>query len=286
MSRMRFTAPSLLRVSVLALVAGLLPLGTAFAQSQPRVRVTSSEATVKLMRTAKSQVITTVTQGTVLPLIYTSGDLYAHRDTNWYMVLLPRDAYGRRHSGWISGRNVEELPPAAPESAPAPEPAPVVQPPAQPVAQPEAPPAPQPVASALPAMATDRPDELLGAADAKRPDPFEVVVHFAFDKSDLTVEAKQTLDGGVKQMETSGAGGMTFAVEGHADSTGPNAYNDRLGLARAEAVKRYLAEQHHIPANRITVVSYGETRPAVSNATREGRATNRRVVVKVGDQVL
>ena len=47
-------------------------------------------------------------------------------------------------------------------------------------------------------------------------------------------------------------------------------------------MKRYLAEQHEIAIEKITVVSYGENQPAAPNDTREGRAQNRRVVLKVG----
>jgi len=279
MPRKHFTVlPSVLRVFVLALVASLLPLGTAFAQSRPQVRVTSEKASVTSMRDAKSEMITTVTEGTVLTVVYTSGDPYAHQDTNWYFVQLPPDAFGRGHTGWISGRSVEEFhPPAppAPAAVPAPEPTPAVEPPAQPVRESQK---PQTVAKAPPAG--DCPDEPVRPAKDRSAPP-EVVVHFAFDKSELTGQAKQSLDDGVKMMETSGAKAMSFALEGYTDATGPYAYNDRLGLARAESVKRYLAEQHHIAPNRISVTSYGEDKPAASNGTRDGRAANRRVVVKI-----
>lgn len=281
MSWKHFAAlPSVLRVFVLALVSSLLPLGTAFAQSGPRVRVTKEKASVTQMRDSKSEPITTVTEGTVLPVIYSSGDPYAHQDTNWYLVQLPPDAFGRGHTGWISGRSVEEVhPPAPPAPAPVPalEPTHVVEPPAQPVRKPETP--PQTVAKAPPAA--DRPDEPVRPTSSRPAAPSEVVLHFGFDKSELTGQAKQTLDDGVKMMETSGAKSISFALEGYADATGPHAYNERLGLARAESVKRYLAEHNHIPANRISVTSYGEDKPAESNGTREGRAANRRVVVKI-----
>jgi outer membrane protein OmpA-like peptidoglycan-associated protein len=52
-------------------------------------------------------------------------------------------------------------------------------------------------------------------------------------------------------------------------------------MERAEAVKMYLYEQHQIPLHKMNVVSYGEDKPIAPNKTREGRAQNRRVVVKV-----
>jgi outer membrane protein OmpA-like peptidoglycan-associated protein len=74
---------------------------------------------------------------------------------------------------------------------------------------------------------------------------------------------------------------VSFALEGHADWVGSEGFNEKLGLARAETVKRHLADQHKIPVDQISVVSYGESRPATTNATSEGRAQNRRVVVAV-----
>ena len=58
-------------------------------------------------------------------------------------------------------------------------------------------------------------------------------------------------------------------------------YNEKLGLERAEAVKRYLYEQHQIPLHKMNVISYGEDKPVAPNKDRAGRAQNRRVVIKV-----
>jgi outer membrane protein OmpA-like peptidoglycan-associated protein len=108
-----------------------------------------------------------------------------------------------------------------------------------------------------------------------------VVLNFEFAKSELTIEAKGKLASAVATLKTNGHG-VSFALEGHADWIGSEPYNDRLGRARAETVKKYLADLHQIPADKISVVSYGESKPAASNATPDGRAQNRRVVVKVG----
>jgi hypothetical protein len=56
---------------------------------------------------------------------------------------------------------------------------------------------------------------------------------------------------------------------------------EKLGLDRAEAVKRYLYQQHQIPLHRISVISYGSEKPIAPNTTKAGRAQNRRVVIKV-----
>jgi len=70
-------------------------------------------------------------------------------------------------------------------------------------------------------------------------------------------------------------------VEGHTDSIGTELYNLGLGQRRAEVVKGYLVLRHQVEANRMTTVSYGESRPIADNRTAEGRALNRRVEFKV-----
>ena len=75
--------------------------------------------------------------------------------------------------------------------------------------------------------------------------------------------------------------GMYFEIEGHTDNVGDEMTNERIGMERAEAVKRYLYEQHQIPLHKMNVISYGEDKPVAPNKTRDGRAQNRRVVIKV-----
>jgi outer membrane protein OmpA-like peptidoglycan-associated protein len=74
-----------------------------------------------------------------------------------------------------------------------------------------------------------------------------------------------------------------FEIEGYTDNLGSKEVNFQVGLARAEAVKQYLGVQHEIPGDCISVVSYGMENPADDNSTPEGRARNRRVVIKVVD---
>ena len=75
--------------------------------------------------------------------------------------------------------------------------------------------------------------------------------------------------------------GNFIEIEGHTDSTGSPAANDKLGLARAENVKRYLYETYQIPLHKMNVITFGESKPVAPNNTRDGRAQNRRVVIKV-----
>ena len=69
-------------------------------------------------------------------------------------------------------------------------------------------------------------------------------------------------------------------VEGHTDDRGPAAFNQQLSEKRAEAVKAELIA-NGVDASLIKTVGYGESKPVASNDTREGRAKNRRVEIKV-----
>ncbi len=114
---------------------------------------------------------------------------------------------------------------------------------------------------------------------------FEVVIadshgQFTFADATLPDSARGTLDGFVEQLRQLPTASY-LEIEGHTDATGPAAYNARLGLGRAENVRRYLHEQHQLPLHKMSVISYGEDQPVASNDDREGRAKNRRVVVRV-----
>ncbi|AXK56551.1 OmpA family protein [Pseudomonas protegens] len=76
----------------------------------------------------------------------------------------------------------------------------------------------------------------------------------------------------------------TTVVEGHTDSVGPDAYNQKLSERRANAVKQVLVNQYGVGANRVQSVGYGESRPVADNATEAGRAVNRRVEASVEAQ--
>lgn len=104
--------------------------------------------------------------------------------------------------------------------------------------------------------------------------------NFRPGSAELPDEAKARLDAVVGQLK-SREQNMFIEIEGHTDNTGSAEYNAQLGLERAEAVKRYLYDQHQIPLHRMNVISFGEEKPMAPNNTREGRAQNRRVVVKV-----
>jgi len=114
---------------------------------------------------------------------------------------------------------------------------------------------------------------------------FEVVLsdeqaNFKFAKTELPDEVKARLDQLVTQLQADPKGAY-FEIEGHTDNVGPKMVNEKIGLERAEAVKRYLYEHHQIPLHKMNVISYGQEKPVAPNNTRDGRAKNRRVVIRV-----
>jgi peptidoglycan-associated lipoprotein len=114
---------------------------------------------------------------------------------------------------------------------------------------------------------------------------YEVVLsedqgNFKFGKTVLPDEAKQKIDEMVAQMKQDPKN-IYLEIEGHTDNVGDKATNERIGLARADAVKRYLYEQYQVPLHKMNVISYGMEKPVAPNKTKAGRAQNRRVVIKV-----
>jgi outer membrane protein OmpA-like peptidoglycan-associated protein len=104
--------------------------------------------------------------------------------------------------------------------------------------------------------------------------------NFKFAGKALPDAAKARLDQMVSELKADPKG-VFIEIEGHTDDAGAAAYNEQLGLDRAGTVKRYLYEHHQVPLHKINVVSFGEEKPVAPNKTREGRAQNRRVVVRV-----
>jgi len=98
---------------------------------------------------------------------------------------------------------------------------------------------------------------------------------FDFDKAVVKADYYPVLDGVVKIMNANP--NLSVRLEGHTDSIGAAAYNQKLSERRANAVMNYLINQGGVSASRLSTIGYGEERPVASNATKEGRATNRRV---------
>jgi outer membrane protein OmpA-like peptidoglycan-associated protein len=104
--------------------------------------------------------------------------------------------------------------------------------------------------------------------------------NFKFGQSAMPETVTPELDQLITTLKAN-PNGSYIEIEGHTDDRGAKEINYKLGMERAENVKRYLYENHQIPLHKINVISYGEEKPVAPNNTRDGRSQNRRVVIKV-----
>jgi OOP family OmpA-OmpF porin len=107
---------------------------------------------------------------------------------------------------------------------------------------------------------------------------FAADAFFDFDKAVLKPEAKAKLDDLVGKL--SGINLEVIIAVGHTDGIGSDAYNNKLSVRRAEAVKAYLVSKG-IEPNRVYTEGKGKKQPVADNKTAEGRAKNRRVEIEV-----
>jgi OOP family OmpA-OmpF porin len=122
-------------------------------------------------------------------------------------------------------------------------------------------------------------NERISALDDYTPQD-TAAVNFRSGSATLLPESKTTLDDIASKAMN--AKGYVLEVSGYADTVGSVARNRALSQRRADAVIRYLVENHNIPLRRIvTPYGYGEMNPVAENETREGRAQNRRVEIKL-----
>jgi OOP family OmpA-OmpF porin len=140
------------------------------------------------------------------------------------------------------------------------------------------------VAPAQPVVVADAPVAVVAPAPAPAPQPTSEKVSFAaealfdFDKAVVKPDGKTALDAMLAKLE--GMNTEVMIAVGHTDSVGSDAYNQKLSLRRADAVKAYLVSKGLDPA-RLYTEGKGETQPVADNLTADGRAKNRRVTIEV-----
>lgn len=178
------------------------------------------------------------------------------------------------HDGYYTDANAKkgcDLPdtPAAPPPAPA-TPVPPPPPPVVPAPPPPPPPPPAPPPAPKPAVVKKSVQHKI---------TFQSDEFFEFDKATLKPAATAALDNLVSELK-SATKLDGIQITGHTDSKGTEAYNLKLSVKRAEAVKTYLAAHNINPAIMHTV-GKGKSQPIADNATDAGRAKNRRVDVEV-----
>ena len=139
-------------------------------------------------------------------------------------------------------------------------------------------PAPAAAAAPAPAPAAKAPAPAPAPAVAAQKVTYAADAFFDFDKSVLKPEGRAKLDDLVSKIQ--GINLEVIIAVGHTDWVGSEAYNQRLSVRRAEAVKAYLVSKG-IERNRIYTEGKGEKQPIADNRTAEGRAKNRRVEVEV-----
>ncbi|MBL8557703.1 MAG: OmpA family protein [Hyphomonadaceae bacterium] len=103
-------------------------------------------------------------------------------------------------------------------------------------------------------------------------------ITFDVDRADIKPQFRTTLVDVARTLQEYPS--TTVDVAGHADSTGPDDYNQRLSQRRADAVAQALI-QNGVQPVRVVAVGFGESRPIADNATVAGRAQNRRVEIKL-----
>lgn len=108
----------------------------------------------------------------------------------------------------------------------------------------------------------------------------EEMTQFAPYKSDLSDTAKEALTAFAEELKEEN-GNIYLEIQGHTDTSGAKALNQKISKQRAEAVRDFLNKECGIPLHRMEAVAYGDSKPVADNASKEGRSKNRRVTVVV-----
>jgi OOP family OmpA-OmpF porin len=189
------------------------------------------------------------------------------RNSSWTPATAARGC-----DGAIVAQPPAPAPAPAPAAAPARPPAPAAAPAPAPAAAPAPARAPAAAPAARPAAAPAAP------AQAATKVTYAADTFFDFDKAVVKPEARAKLDDLVGKLK--GINLEVVIAVGHADAVGADAYNQKLSVRRAEAVKAYLVSKG-VEKNRVYTEGKGEKSPVADNKTAEGRAKNRRVEIEV-----
>lgn len=133
---------------------------------------------------------------------------------------------------------------------------------------------PQPVQITPPVVTTPPPTPPVQPTPSLR-----LNIQFDHDKSNIKPEFRGEVDKAAAFLAQ--YPNMDAIIEGHTDHNGTDEYNIGLSQRRADTVRQALITHHGISPSRLSAVGYGESRPIATNATEEGRYTNRRVMVVI-----
>jgi OmpA-OmpF porin, OOP family len=224
---------------------------------------------VRLILAVSAAIAGSAMAQTAPPFAPVTTDIHANVPYSAYVQdtrgVIARDPYGLcwRTGYWTPADAVVGcdlplcVPPEKLENGKCVAPPPPPPPPVAPPAPPAQPPAPVPTS-----------EKVSFAADAL----------FDFDKAVLKKEGKEKLDDLTSKLK--GINLEVIIAVGHTDSVGTDAYNQKLSVRRAEAVKAYLISKG-VEANRVYTEGKGEKQPVADNKSAAGRAKNRRVEVEV-----
>jgi outer membrane protein OmpA-like peptidoglycan-associated protein len=104
-------------------------------------------------------------------------------------------------------------------------------------------------------------------------------IQFAFNSAEISPDSRPILDELAAYLKKHGF--QTLTIEGHTDSIGSDAYNQRLSEARANSIRKDLIETYKFDRSKIVSIGYGESRPIADNGNYQGRELNRRVEFKI-----
>lgn len=121
-------------------------------------------------------------------------------------------------------------------------------------------------------------DRALASAREAARNTLMTTIYFDYDADEIRGDAKAALDAKLPILRANA--GVSIRISGHADERGSDQYNDALGQRRAAQARRYLTD-NGIDGARITIVSYGEQRPAMSGADESAWARNRRAEFEI-----